>query len=1040
MILSDVSVRRPVFALVLSLLLTLVGLMATARLSVREVPDVQPPIVSIDTLYRGASAAVVESKITQAIENRISGLEGIEKITSSSQDERSRVTVEFSLDRDIDSAANDIRDRVARVINELPQEAEPPEIAKVDSTAEPVLWLNVSSDRRTSLELSDYADRYLADRFSVVPGVAQTRIGGERRYAMRLWLDRQALAARQLTVQDVETALRAENVELPAGRIESIDREFTLRTDTGLRTPEDFRQLVIGRGAGGYLVRLGEVADVGLEAEDLRTISRTDGESGISLGIVPQSTANVLDVSEGVQEELKRIQETLPEDMRVDLNVDDSVFVRESINEVVHALVVALVLVLIVIYLFLGTVRATIIPALTIPVSIIAASIVMVIAGFSINVLTLLGAVLAIGLVVDDAIVVLENIVRRIELGESPLLAAVDGTREIGFAVIATTLVLIAVFLPISFIPGNVGRLFSEFGISIAAAIAVSALVSLTLVPMLSSKIFAHGIVRGRVANAVDRFFKWLSNVYERSVRAALAMPIAVIGAAAGALALAVGLFMALPSEYSPSEDRQRVWIMLAAPEGASLSYLDQYLRQVEGVVKEEMDQGTVRRMLTRAGTFGGGGDVNIGRVVMVLSAWDEREESAQEIAARLRTKLQDLPARVIVGTPGGLGVRGGGAPVQLVLGGGDYSELAEWRDILVAKAAENPGLTNIDSDFYSRKPQLNVAIDRNRSADMGVSLTAVGRTLETMMGSRIVTTFLDRGEEYNVILQAREQDRATPNDLNNIYVRSGTTSSLVPLSNLVTVSESAGARELKRFDRLRSITISANLNSGYSLGEALDYFEELVRSELPSHAQINYDGESREFKRSGGALYVTFLLALAIVFLVLAAQFESFRHPVIIMMTVPLAVAGALLGLYVTNGSINVFSQIGCIMLIGLAAKNGILIVEFANQLRDRGEEFIEAIVAASTIRLRPVLMTSLCTVFGAVPLLMAAGAGAESRKAIGSVVVYGVTFSMLLTLYVVPVVYSFVARNTKSPEYIAHLIDRLRSARAAEPKSEVN
>ncbi len=1029
MILSEISVRRPVFAMVVSLLLTIIGLMAAARLSIREVPNVQPPIVSIDTIYRGASAAVVESKITQAIEDRIAGLEGIEKITSSSQDERSRVTVEFSLDRDIDGAANDIRDRVARVINDLPEEAEPPEIAKVDTTSDSVMWLNISSDRRTALELSDYADRYLVDRFSVVPGVAQVRIGGERRYAMRVWLDREALAARRLTVQDVESALRAENVELPAGRIESIDREFTLRTDTGLRTPEDFRRLVVGRGVGGYLVRLGEVADVELAAEDLRTISRTDGESGISLGIIPQSTANVLEVAQGVREELTRIRETLPPDMRLDINSDDSIVVSESINEVVHALIVALVLVLIVIYLFLGTVRATIIPALTIPVSIIGASIAMVIAGFSINVLTLLGAVLAIGLVVDDAIVVLENIVRRIELGEPPLIAAVDGSREIGFAVIATTLVLIAVFLPISFIPGNVGRLFGEFGISIAAAIGVSALISLTLVPMLSSKIFARGIIRGRVADAVDRFFRWLSRWYERSVRAALARPAVIVAAGAATIALAVALFSLLPSEYSPAEDRQRAWITVVAPEGASLQYVDRYLRQVEAIVMEEVERGTVSRVLTRAGAFGGGGDVNVGRVFMVLSSWDEREESAQQIAARLRTRLQDLPVRIVVGTPSGLGVRGSGMPVQIVLGGGDYDELAAWRDILVAKAAENPGLTNIDSDFHPRKPQLNVAVDRNRAADLGVSLTSVGRTLETMMGSRIVTTFLDRGEEYNVILQARDEDRASPSDLNNIYVRSATTNALVPLSNLVTISETAGARELKRFDRLRSVTISANLNAGYSLGEALDYFEELVRAELPSHAQINYDGESREYKRSGGALYATFLLALAIVFLVLAAQFESFRHPIIIMMTVPLAVTGALLGLYFSNGSINVFSQIGCIMLIGLAAKNGILIVEFANQLRDRGVEFKEAIVQAAAIRLRPVLMTSLCTAFGAVPLLIATGAGAESRQAIGAVVVYGVTFSMLLTLYVVPVVYGFVARNTKSPEYVTRLIASLRA-----------
>jgi multidrug efflux pump len=1031
MILSDVSVRRPVFAMVVSLLLTIIGLMAAGRLSVRETPNVQPPIVSIDTVYRGASAAIVESKITQVIENQISGLEGVDTLRSNSMDERSRITIEFSLDRDIESAANDVRDRVARVLGNLPVEAEPPEVAKVDTTSDPIMWLNIESDRRSQLELTDYAERYLADRFSVVRGVAQVRISGERRYAMRIWLDRQALAARRLTVQDVEDALRAENVELPAGRIESSQREFTLRTDTGLYTPGDFSQLVVGRGEGGYLVRLGEVADVELAAEDLRNVARSDGKPSLSMGIIPQSTANVLEVAQGVQAEMALVKDSLPPDIRMGINIDDTVFVRGSINEVIHALVIALVLVLIVIYLFLGTLRATIIPAVTIPVSIISASIVMVMAGFSINVLTLLGAVLAIGLVVDDAIVVLENIVRRIELGQPPLLAAVDGSREIGFAVVATTLVLIAVFLPISFIPGNIGRLFGEFGITIAAAIGFSALVSLTLVPMMSSKIFGHGIVRGRVAHAVDRFFRWLSQSYERSLRNGIKSPALILGAGAAALLVAVILFRMLPSEYAPSEDRQRVMIMLTAPEGSSVQYMEKYVKMIEQIAMAEVQKGNARRILARLGNFGGGGEVSVGRVVLSLSDFDERKESAQQIAARIRPQLQNIAGvRVVVVTPGGLGIRGFGPPVQVVLGGGDYEELARWRDTILAKAADNPGLTNLDSDYYARKPQLKVSVDRNRAADLGISLTTVGRTLETMMGSRIVTTFLDRGEEYNVMLQAREANRATPSDLTNIYVRSSTTNQLIPLSSLVQIEETAGPTELKRFDRLRSITISAGLVPGYSLGEAIDYMENLIRTELPAHAQINYDGESREFKRSGTALYATFVLALVIVFLVLAAQFESFRHPVIIMVTVPLAVTGALLGLWFTSSSINVFSQIGCIMLIGLAAKNGILIVEFANQLRDRGVEFHEAVIEAAAIRLRPVLMTSLCTVFGAIPLLIASGAGAESRKAIGAVVVYGVMFSLLLTLYVVPVVYGYIARHSRSPEYISHLIDRLRGS----------
>lgn len=1036
MILSDISVRRPVFAMVVSLLLTIIGLMALGRLTVRETPNVQPPIVSIDTLYRGASAAVVESKITQVIESQIAGLEGVETLRSSSFDERSRITIEFGLDRDIESAANDVRDRVSRVVAALPDEVDQPQVAKVDTTADAVLWLNLGSETRSALELTDYAHRYLVDRLSVVPGVATVRFGGARRYAMRVWLDRKALAARQLTVQDVEESLRQENVELPAGRIESVEREFTLRTDTGMRTADDFRQLVVGRGADGYLVRLGEVAKVELAAEDLRSIARADGKAGVSLGIVPQSTANILDVAEGAKAELDNIKQNLPSDLTLDINVDDSIFVSQSIYEVEHALVVALLLVLVVIYLFLGTVRATIIPAVTIPVSIIAACIVMAIADFSVNVLTLLGAVLAIGLVVDDAIVVLENIVRRMELGDAPLLASIDGSREIGFAVIATTLVLMAVFLPISFIPGNVGRLFGEFGITIAAAIGISALVSLTLVPMMCSKIFANGIVRGRVAHGVDRFFQFLSNAYERSLRRALQTPALVVVAGLLAFGLVFVLLKDLPAEYAPSEDRQRVFIRVVGPEGASLQYIDRYLRQVEEAVIEEVDRGSVRRYLTRSGSFGGGGDVNTGMVILMLSDWSERSESAQQIAARLRERLRELVGvRVFVNTPGGLGVGGSGSPVRIVLGGSEYEELARWRDIILAKAAENPGLTNLDSDFYSRKPQIRISVDRNRAGDLGISLTAVGRTLETMMGSRIVTTFLERGEEYNVILQARDSDRATTSDLTNIYVRSATTRALVPLSNLVHVEETAGPIELKRFNRLRSITLSANLTPGYSLGEALDYMENLIRTELPPHAVINYDGESREFKRSGNAMYMTFLLALLIVFLVLAAQFESFRHPLIIMVTVPLAVAGALLGLWMTDRSINVYSQIGCIMLIGLAAKNGILIVEFANQLRDRGVEFVAAVIESSAIRLRPVLMTSLCTIFGAIPLLLASGAGAESRSTIGSVIVYGVAFSLLLTLYVVPVVYTFVARNTQSPEYISKAIEGLRQLKKKEP-----
>jgi multidrug efflux pump len=661
--------------------------------------------------------------------------------------------------------------------------------------------------------------------------------------------------------------------------------------------------------------------------------------------------------------------------------------------------------------------------------------------GYSINTLTLLGAVLAVAIVVDDAIVVLENIVRRIEGGEPALLAAVDGTREIGFAVIATTLVLCAVFLPISFMEGNIGRLFSEFGVTIAAGIAFSSIIALSLVPMMSSKLFANGIQHGRVSHAVDKGFRWIAAGYDRTLRSSTAAPWMIVGIAVATIPLAYALFASLPSEYAPQEDRGQLQIRVQGPEGSSLAYMDRYLAQVERIAQTEIDRGNASLMVARTGGPGSRGpsDVTSAMVFLLLKPVGEREDAASVIAQRLRQQFNDVPGvRVNVIMPGSLGVGGGGGrPVQVVMGGGTYEELVRWRDQVLARVAENPGLQNVESDYYERSPQIKIAVDRNRAADLGVSLTTVGRTLETMMGSRRVTTFLMNGEEYNVVLQARETDRATPSDLNNIYVRSSTGGSLIPLSNLVRVDEVAGPLELKRFDRLRSITISAGLAPGYSIGEALDYMDDTIREVAPE-AQINYDGESREFRLSGGALYTTFILALMIVYLVLAAQFESFKHSLIIITTVPLAVTGALIGLWVQGSSINVFSQIGAIMLIGLAAKNGILIVEFANQLRDRGTEFAESIIQASVIRLRPVLMTSLCMVFGAMPLLLAAGAGAEARKSLGAVVIYGVIFSMLMTLYVVPAVYLLMARNTRSPQYVARMIDRLRGVKplpAAEP-----
>ena len=1045
---SELSIRRPVFATVVSLMLLILGAMAMLRLPVRELPDVSRPIVGVSVFYRGANASVIESRVTQVLEDEIAGIEGVEKLTSSSLDQFARINVEFALDRDLDAAANDVRERVSRVASRLPDEADAPQVTKVDDAAEPIMYINFTSTGRSALELTEYIDRYVTDRMGAIPGVATVRTSGGRRYAMRVWLDREALAARQLTVADIETALRRENIELPAGRVESLDREFTLRTRTSLDTEEDFRLLVIGRSAEGYLARLGDVADVRLAAEDERSLGRVNGLPGISIGIVPTSKANVLEVSDAVRAQLALIKPTLPKDIDADINLDFTVFISESMRKVVTVMLETLLVVLVVIFAFLGTLRATLIPTVTIPVSILAAALVMVALGYSINTLTLLGAVLAIGLVVDDAIVVLENIARRLEAGEPALLAAISGSKEIGFAVVATTLVLMAVFVPVSYMEGTLGRLFGEFGVTVAAAVGFSALVALTLTPMMASKLFASGIRRGRVAQAVDRRFQAFTAAYEAGLRRTMTgrRPLAVVLAAAAFTAVVIALtlfgkpvsWFKLPQEFAPTEDRAMLPVIVNGPEGASLANMDRYVQQVETVMMDEVRAGNARRVIVRSGSFGSQGDVNNATLFMPMTLWDEREDSSQQVAQRLRMRTAGVTGvRIIVVTPPSLGMRGSGRPLQVVLGGGDYTELAAWRDKVIARIQrENPRILGLDSDYQERKPQLQVRIDRNRAADLGVSLQDVGRTLESMLGSRVVTTFLRSGEEYNVVLQAREEDRATVDDLGNLYVRAGR-GGMVPLSALVTVEESAGPTSLRRFDRLRSITLSANLAPGYSLGDALDYVEGVIREEIPAGVQVGYDGESREFKQSGGRVWLTFAFALLIVYLVLAAQFESFVHPLVILATVPLAITGALFGLWLFNSSINVFSQIGCIMLVGIACKNGILIVEFANQLRDRGIEFVEAVIEAASIRLRPVLMTSLCTACGAVPLMIAVGAGAESRQSIGAAVFFGTVLSLALTLYVVPALYALVARNTRSPHHVSDLIDRL-AGRPSAPQGQ--
>ena len=1031
MMLSDLSVRRPVFAAVLSLLLIAFGLLSFDRLPLREYPDINPPIVSVETRYPGASAQVVETKITQLVEDAIAGIEGIRTISSASRDGRSQVTVEFEVERDIDAAANDVRDRVARTVDRLPEEADPPEIAKADANTQQIMWLSLSSDRLSQLELSDYARRFVQDRLAMVSGVASVRIGGEREYAMRVWLDRQALAARGLTVLDVEAALRRENVELPAGTVESFEREFTVRVERSYRTAGDFAALVLRQGSDGYLVRLGDVARVEVGPANDRSELRANGVPTIGLGVSAQAKANVLDTARSVKAELARMSSGLPEGMEIVAGYDASIYIEQAIFEVYKTLLVATGLVVLVIYLFLGSFRAMLVPALTVPVSLTAAFIVLWAMGFSVNLLTLLALVLSIGLVVDDAIVVLENVYRRVEAGEPPLLAAYRGARQVGFAVIATTLVLVAVFVPIAFMEGNLGRLFSEFSLAIAGAVCFSSLVALTLVPMAASKLLRPAGERAGPAALVDQAFSLFSRTYSHSLGGLLRRPLWVSGFLLAVVAGGWQLFTSLPQEYAPTEDRSSFFVIMNAPEGASFEYTQRYARDMENVLLPLLDKGEAYRVLISTPLFGSGASVNNSIAIVSLENWDQRERSTQEIVGGLFPSLMGMPGvRAFPIQPAALGQRGFSTPVQFVLGGDTYEALAEWRDAFLGKASENPKLLNLDADYKEVKPQLLIQVDRNRAADLGVSVSEVGRTLETMLGSRRVTTYLDRGEEYDVILQAEDADRRTPGDIENLYVRAAKSGELVPLSSLVTVSEGADAATLNRFNRLRSITISANLAPGYTLGEALTFLRGIAEETLPTEARIDYKGQSRELQESSSSVLVTFSLALLVVFLVLAAQFESFIHPLVIMLTVPLAVVGALLGLELSGGSLNIYSQIGIVMMVGLAAKNGILIVEFANQLRDAGASVEEAIKEAARLRLRPIVMTSISTVIGVLPLILGGGAGAESRMAIGVVVFAGVLFSTVLTLGVVPTFYRLLAPHTRSPEAVTQTLEAMADA----------
>jgi multidrug efflux pump len=1003
-VLSDISIRRPVFAWVINIVVVLIGIVAYTRLPVRLIPNVDTPVVTVNTSYPGASAQVIESQITQPIEDALSGVEGIEYISSVSREQSSQVTIRFRLDRDPDGAASDVRDRVGQARDFLPEEANEPIVQKQEADAQPIIWMAFSSDRHSKTELADLADRLVKDRVQTIPGVAQAQVFGVR-YAMRVWLQPQRLAGFGLTPSDVEAALRAQNAEIPAGRVEGSAREFTVLSETDLRTPEQFGDIILGE-SNGYLVRLRDVARVELGSQEDRFRARFNGRDAVPLGVVKQAVANPLEISAALKAMIPAIQRTLPEGVQVNVAYDSTIFIEKSIEEVYKTIAEAVLLVVIVIFLFLRSWRAVLIPLVTIPVSLIGAFALMYMFGFTINTLTLLAMVLAIGLVVDDAIVMLENIYRHVEEGMPPFEAALKGSKEIGFAIVAMTLTLAAVYIPLAFSTGRTGKLFVEFALTLAGAVLVSGFTALTLSPMMSSKLLKTNEQHGRFYLAGERVLRSLDNGYRRVLQAALRWKWAVVGGGVALFAAAALLFTLLPKELAPQEDQGLVIGFGIAPEGSTVEYTDKYARQMENIFARTPHVDRYFQIV---------GFPSITQTIgfVGLQDWSQRDMKSSDVQGMLFPQFMGIPGVMAFPVlPPALGQEGFGQPVSFVVQTtGSWEELGATVGKLMAKMAENPRLTNPDTDLKLDKPQLKIDVDRDKVAAVGSNVAAVGRTLETMLGGRNVTRFKMGSEQYDVIVQVEDADRRTPGDLSNIYVR-GRDGQMVQLSNLVDVRETVAAKELNHFNKLRSATISAGLAPGYPMGEALAWMEQAL-DEVAPEAQYDLSGQSREFRESSSDFTLILLLALGFIFLVLAAQFESWIDPLVILLSVPLAVFGAFLALKLTGGSWNIYSQIGIVTLIGLISKHGILIVEFANQLQEQGRTKFEAVVDAAALRLRPILMTTGAMVLGAVPLAIATGAGAEARNQIGWVIVGGMAIGTFFTLFVVPVVYLLLARD---------------------------
>ncbi len=1006
MVLSDLSIKRPVLATMMSLALVLFGVIGYQKLSVREYPDVDAPIVSVNVTLRGANPRVMESAVTDVLEEQLSSAEGLRTMTSVSSEQQSNITLEFNLGRDIELAAQDVRDLVSRVRGRLPEEILEPVVSKQDADSRPIMFITLQGENYNLLQLTDIADRYVKTPLQTVPGVGRIDIRGERRYAMRIWLKASELAARGLSTADVMAAIQSRNVEIPAGRIESQQREFSVRSMGELKTPLEFSNLVVAN-MNGQLVKLGDVARIELGPEDDRSRFRFNGQPAVGVAIVRQSKSNLVELSDGVRAMVPEIEAQLPPGITLTIGYDNSIYVKRSILEAEETLLITGGLVILIIFVFLRNLRATIIPGLAIPTSIVGTFAVMYFLDFSINNLTLLAMILAIGIVVDDAIIVLENAYRRQEeLGEPPDVAAMKGTREIAFAVIATTASLIAVFTPLAFLEGATGRLFNEFGITVAVAVAFSGFIALTLTPMLCAKILRVKHNHGVLFQAFERGFNSLASGYQRTLEFALGRRSIVLGGVGTILVLAWFVFGTLKTEFVPPEDRGMMTVNVVAPEGSSIHYTDEYQRQVEQIVGAVPEVSTMNSMVAFGG--GGGGRVNAGMVFVRFTDWSDRKRSVQDVIQELQPKLAGVPGVLaFASNPPAFG--GWGQPVQFVVRHPDFDSLVVAMDTLITRARQINGLLNVDTDLRVNKPELTVSYERDRMEDLGVPVRDVANTMQALLGGQRISTFTMNNKLYDVMIQLDPEARATPAAMSDLTVR-GREGRLIKLDQVARVTENVGPRQLNHFNRVRAATMTASLAPNFTLGEALDSLRLLAAEVLPTGSSVALSGESRELEESGSALYFVFILSLVIVFMVLAAQFESLVHPFTVLLAVPPAVTGAIFTLYVAGSTINLYSQIGMILLIGLVTKNSILLVEYTNQLRERGLATGAALLESARIRLRPILMTSVAAAAGAVPIALGLGAGAASRRPLGYAIVGGVMFSMVLTLYLVPVVYSLL------------------------------